>query len=175
MKPPEETLIFAGKIGRPVGLSGEMRFFYHGNRELIPSLPATVHVGFNPADAEPVELERMSQKANRRHIRFTGVSDRTAADSYKNMSLYIMQDKLPETGSDEYYFYELKGLRVFSDTGRELGKVHEIYELPTTEAVEIDLFHRGLVMMPFGKEWVESVDLKNQRMTVFHDKLQELF
>ncbi|MGM0442727.1 MAG: ribosome maturation factor RimM [Fibrobacterota bacterium] len=169
-----DRLIPVGKIGRPAGLQGEMRFFPDGNRRLIPELPVKLRAGYGTAKTEVVTLIKFKEQGNKHRIRLAGVEDRENADCYKNMHLFIEEEMLPEIGENEYYFYELKGLAVLSESGRRLGTVYDVYELPTTEALEIDLFETGKVIIPFREEWVLSVSTESGEITVDRQKLQEL-
>ncbi|ERP30954.1 ribosome maturation factor RimM [Chitinivibrio alkaliphilus] len=173
--PHGRRLISAGKIGRPSGLRGALNFFPYGNTRIISRPPVTVWVGRNSEAVREERMVQVQERSSKWMIRLEGVEDRDAAEGYKNLSVFVPEEDLPDREDGEYYFYQLRGMRVLSETGGVLGNVCEVYDLPTTQALEIDVVHRGKILVPFRDEWVCSVSLESATIVVDAAKLKELF
>jgi 16S rRNA processing protein RimM len=148
-----------GRVGKPIGLTGECRIVPFGETITNASLPFTVWVG-TPRDKKQIVLK--SIKSAGKGIlkgRIEGITDRDSIDLLKNQFLYIETDLLPETEEDEYYFHELEGLKVENEMGELVGKIVAVHNFPTTDAIEIKVQNGEKVIFPFRKETVLAVEL----------------
>ena len=98
--------------------------------------------------------------------------DRDAAAELIGSTIAIRQDQLPAAGEDEYYWSELRGLKVITTLGIELGRVVSLMEtgandvLVVREAGEQGREH----LIPFIRQQViHKVDLENGQLTVDWD------
>ncbi len=80
----------------------------------------------------------------------------------KGAHLYLPAEELPERGEDEFYVFELVGMRVVSEKGREFGTVKRV--LPMGE-YELLLTNRD-TYIPFVSAVVLEVDRRGKRITV---------
>ena len=98
--------------------------------------------------------------------------DRDAAAELIGSTIAIRQDQLPAAGEDEYYWSELRGLKVITTLGIELGRVVSLMEtgandvLVVREADEPGREH----LIPFIRQQViQKVDLENGQLIVDWD------
>ncbi|GAA4039940.1 ribosome maturation factor RimM [Parerythrobacter jejuensis] len=70
--------------------------------------------------------------------RFTEISGRTEAEKLRGTTLTISRDALPELGEGEYYYSDLLGLAVVTDTGNTVGKVVDVQNFGATDVIEIE-------------------------------------
>ncbi len=100
--------------------------------------------------------------------RLEGIEDRDQAQALKGRNIAIWHDELPKLGPGEYYWSELIGLKVVTDTGIELGVLDRFLE---TGANDVFLV-RGKVehCLPYlPGEVVLRVDLEARCMEVNWD------
>jgi len=71
-------------------------------------------------------------------------------------------DALPPTEEDEYYAFQLVGLPVVEETGRELGNVKAVTPGVTNDVLELDTG----VLLPMIEDCVRTVDLAAGRISV---------
>ena len=64
---------------------------------------------------------------------------------------------------DAFYFNELIGLDVYQD--ELIGVVSDVRELPQGELLEVKT-NEKTILIPFQKEFVTNVDVKNKRIDV---------
>jgi 16S rRNA processing protein RimM len=70
---------------------------------------------------------------------------------------------LPSLGDeDEFYVFQLVGLSVEEENGRELGRVREVLEYPANDVLELD----SGASLPLVEACVRQVDLAGRRIVV---------
>jgi 16S rRNA processing protein RimM len=140
-----------GRVGRPHGLDGS--FFVEGpsDRPDAFATGATLYVGGEPLKI--VSSKHGSQK--RPVIRLERRVERGA-------TLAVPRDSLPALEHDEYYAFQLVGLKVEEEGGRFLGRVAEVVDYPANDVLELD----SGVFLPLVGACVRSVDLEGGRIVV---------
>ncbi|MCP4294524.1 MAG: 16S rRNA processing protein RimM, partial [Proteobacteria bacterium] len=167
-------LIAVGKIGRPVGLAGECRIFPQGESLEKQEFPCTLWIGVDKRRVREITLASIKGIKGKERARFEGYTDRDSIDTIKNTLLFLEKSRLPEVDDDEFYFYQLKGLNVESEEGVELGTVFEVFNFPTTDAIEVKKSDGKKVLVPFRKETIVSVSLEEKKIVLSSENLEEL-
>jgi 16S rRNA processing protein RimM len=100
-------------------------------------------------------------------VHFTGVDDRTAAESLRGQTLTIEVDptELPED-PDEYYDHQLVGLNVALDDGSVIGVIGEVIHLPSQDLLSVKREGDTEVLIPFVMEFVPEIDLDTKTVTI---------
>ena len=99
-------------------------------------------------------------------ITLEGINDRTSAEALKGLEIYVDKSSLPPLQEEEYYWYQLYGLRVVTKEGEDVGTIsyifnngaHDIYVVKTKDDKEI--------LIPATEEIVLDVDLKQAIMKI---------
>lgn len=158
-------LVQIGAVTKPHGIRGEVR----------------VHL-FNPdsdllLDREQVWLCKDGEAPRaitvltaRRHgkgllLTFEGVADRSAAEALRGLEVGVPRDELPTPEEDEFYHFDLEGLRVVTADGEEVGEVVEVLTYPASDCL---LVRGGGIdrEVPVLRPYVENVDLEAGQITV---------
>lgn len=139
-----------GRVGKPHGLDGS--FVVDGASDAAERFVrgATLYV-----DGAEARVEASRHARGRPVIRL----DRDAA---RGAELAVPKASLPPAGEDSYYVFELVGLRVEDEAGRELGRVADVSEYPANDVLELD---SGLAL-PLVEACVRSVDVAGGRIVV---------
>jgi ribosomal 30S subunit maturation factor RimM len=80
----------------------------------------------------------------------------------RGADLTVPRHSLPPAGADEYYVFQLVGLRVEEEGGGELGKVTDVISGVANDVLELD---SGLAL-PMVEDCVRAVDLPAGRIVV---------
>jgi 16S rRNA processing protein RimM len=98
-------------------------------------------------------------------VEFAELSDRDAAERWRDRFLLLPEDEVPPAAPDEMYLHELVGLRVRTVPGEELGVVESFYDLPQGLTLEV---RRGeeTYLLPYREEFVRRVDVAERTLTV---------
>lgn len=88
---------------------------------------------------------------------FDGITDRTAAEQFRGVSLLVPMENLEPPAEGELWIHELPGMRVLDSHGETIGEVRGSYDLPQGLVLEI-LTERGLRDVPFNDAFVVNFD-----------------
>jgi 16S rRNA processing protein RimM len=149
-RPPAETLIEVGRVGRPHGLEGA--FVVEGASGEPERFAAGARVFL---DGEPAEVAESKRAGGRLVVRL----DREAA---RGGVLSVRREELPPTEEGAFYAFQLVGLEVEEENGRALGRVQDVAPGVANDVLELDT---GLAL-PLVEDCVLSVDLERGRVLV---------
>ena len=93
-------------------------------------------------------------------FKIKGVDDRNAAETLIGTGLYIERTKLPQTAEDEFYHTDLIGLMALTAQGEKVGTINALYNFGAGDLIEIRTSENRLEMLPFTKEYVPTINLK---------------
>ena len=124
------------------GVAGEVRLKLLGDG--LESLKA--HKSFNDGALKLTKLR--SDNKGGAIARFAGVSDRTAAEKLRGMTLSVAREDLPPLGEGEFYHSDLVGLPAIADNGEAVGTVRAVENFGATDIVEIEKPDGKTFMVP---------------------------
>lgn len=96
--------------------------------------------------------------------RLSDIQTREDAETLRGTTLWIDRTSLPSLPDDEFYHTDLIGLEVIDTGGKILGRVKAIYDHGAGDILEIA--GKQLLLLPFTREIVPTVDLKVGRIIV---------
>ena len=141
-----------GRVGKPHGLDGG--FFVEGasKRKDVFARGATLFAG-----GEPATVVAARHGSGGRPVI---VLDRHVE---RGAELAVARATLPSLAdADEFYVFQLVGLSVEEEDGRQLGRVREVLEYPGNDVLELD----SGASLPLVEACVREVDLGNGRIVV---------
>lgn len=95
-------------------------------------------------------------------VKIKGIDDRTTAESLQGTELYISREVLPELETDEFYLEDLIGLKVLLQENKaQVGTVALVYNFGAGDVLEIKSTEGELTMIPFNKQYVPEVNIKD--------------
>jgi 16S rRNA processing protein RimM len=144
-------VVTVGRVGRPHGVDGS--FFVEDASEAEERFATGAVLLVDGEPARVVVSKRGS--GGRRVIKLDRHVPRGA-------SLAVRRDELPEPDEDAYYVFQLVGLRVEEEGGRELGIVADVENMPANDALVLD---SGL-LLPMVDACVLELDLEAGRIVV---------
>jgi 16S rRNA processing protein RimM len=145
-------LVPVGRAGKPHGLDGG--FFVEGasEREEVFAEGATLYADGRPATV----LGSRHGSGGRPVIRLDRHVERGAELAVARATLPRLDD------DDEFYVFQLVGLDVEEESGRQLGRVREVLEYPGNDVLELD----SGASLPLVEACVRKVDLAGGRIVV---------
>ena len=143
--------VVVGRVGRPHGISGAFVV------ERASDDPQRFVVGAKLfAGGELVEVVESKRVGGGR------IAIRLDRRVERGADLEVDRSELPEPEDDSYYIFQLVGLTVVEEGGRELGRVEDVLEYPANDVLELD---SGLVL-PMVDDCILNVDLTEGRIVV---------
>ena len=139
-----------GRVGKPHGLAGAFVVEEASDDPGRFAAGATLLV-----DGEPAAIVESKRAGGRPVIRLDQEVPRGTA-------LEVERADLPEAEEGEFYVFQLVGLEVEEDGGRQLGRVVEVAPMPANDVLELDTG----VALPLVDACVQEVDLDAGRIIV---------
>lgn len=154
--------VLIARITRAHGMKGEVKVlpFLIKNPEIIPEIPR-FYRRLGKDSFEPLMPESVRPAPGGGFlIKFSGVEGREAAENLHEVDLYAELSDLPPKEEDEYYLYELEGLKVVSPDGEELGKVVGVMPVGPYDLLEIKKKGEKSFYLPMIEGIIEKIDLE---------------
>jgi 16S rRNA processing protein RimM len=165
---PNTEFLSVGKISGVFGVKGWVKVFSHTQpRENILSYsPWILRKNDKSEEFKVIDGQR---HGNAVVAGLEGIDDRDMAASLMGSEILIRREQLPKPKADEYYWADLVGLSVETESGVYLGAVDHLLE---TGANDVLVVVDGEVerLIPFLlQHTVISIDLEGRRMVVDWD------
>jgi 16S rRNA processing protein RimM len=139
-------------VGKPHGLDGAFFVEASSEREDVFIEGAKLY-----ADGEPATVVLSRRGSGGRPV------IRLDRHVERGIELAVARMTLPELGdADEFYVFQLVGLRVEEENGRLLGRVRDVLEYPANDVLELD----SGASLPLVEACVRQVDLAGGRIVV---------
>ena len=87
------------------------------------------------------------------------------AEELVGCSAYVAQESLPPLPADEFYWYQLRGLRVKTEEGKFLGRLEEIMRTGSNDVFVVRKDQKEC-LIPATDEVVVRVDLEGKTMVI---------
>ena len=161
-----DNLISIAKITNFHGIKGEVKVGYtKGREEQLRSLKKMYLMPNN----EPIELNIQSLKFHKNIaiVKFKELNSINDVEMYKGQNLYISKDIVVDfLEEDEYLVSDLDGLDAYDTDSNYLGKICAVGENNATNIISIKDDNNNVHLIPFVKELVPSVDIKNKKVII---------
>jgi 16S rRNA processing protein RimM len=159
-----EQRVCVARLGAAHGVRGEVRLW-----SFTAAPAAVVDYGpFETADGRAIEIETLRPAKDFFVARLKGIADRNAAESLRNVELFVPRARLPAPADDdEFYHADLIGLAVVDPSGAALGTVVALHNFGAGDIVEIRRADANdTVMLPFTQVAVPEIDVAGGRIVV---------
>ena len=161
-------LIEYGKVLAPHGTKGELRVCpFSGEADNLTRIKTfyVKRVGTGGGELTRVRVETVRRASGAPVVKFAGIETRETAVELKGAILYVDRSDLPPTGEDEYYWFELIGLKVTDQRGAHLGRVKGLIDR-TFQPVLVIEREGSEYHVPFVDVFVKKVDIQGSRIVI---------
>jgi 16S rRNA processing protein RimM len=157
------ALICVARIGAPHGVRGAVKLWTFTEDPLAVKSygPLATKDG-----ARRFEVTHAREAKGHLVATLKGVATREDAERLNGTELYIARDKLPATGTDEYYHADLIGLAAVNAADEPIGRIIAIHNFGAGDIIEIAPPHGATMLLPVTNAVVPSVDLAGGRVVI---------
>jgi 16S rRNA processing protein RimM len=153
-------LVVIGKAVRPFGIRGEIKVtVFTESFEAFQNSDALIF----GESAYKVTAIRIHKGAAL--VSLEGIDTPETASKLVGTLVKTDVENLPPKEDDEYYWFELLGMRVFTVDGRDLGKITQITPTGANDVLHVEGPY-GEVLLPMIEDVVLEVDTEGEKMTV---------
>jgi 16S rRNA processing protein RimM len=158
------SLVRIGRLGRPHGVQGEMTL---DGCALTPAEMTGVRRFVwrsRGGEERPLTLRAARPAHVRMLVHFAECADRDDAAALVNGDLWADAEKLPDPGPGVAYTFQLVGMTVRTDDGRDLGTLEEVMRTGANDVYVV----RGEkeLLVPANADTLRNVDMKGRVITV---------
>jgi 16S rRNA processing protein RimM len=156
-----------GKIVGFHGLAGEVKVNAQGNAELVGDIE-TVTAKHDKKPPLTLQVRNLRAKGNQLLLSFTNYPDRTSVEPLLDYLLLVDRKELRDLTDDEWWLSDLIGLPVYTTEGRSIGTISSVIDgpTPTLEIKDKEQDETKSILIPFVKDLVPKVDIKDKRIEV---------
>jgi 16S rRNA processing protein RimM len=156
--------VCVAEIGAAHGIAGEVRLRTFTEDPLAVTGFGALHA----EDGREVAIASVRPGKDCLIARIAGVADRTTAERWRNVKLYMAREKLPAIDEAEtYYHADLIGLAAVGPDGAAFGRVVAVQNFGAGDLLEIAPAAGGpTVLLPFTDAVVPVVDVRNGRVVI---------
>jgi 16S rRNA processing protein RimM len=142
--------VSVGRVGRPHGLRGDFVVERPSESPERFAVGARVYAG-----REPAEVVSSKRSGGRLVIKLDRAVER-------GVELELPESELPPPDPDSYYAFQLRGLAVSEEGGRDLGTVEEIEPGVANDVLRLD----SGIALPLVEACVLEIDLEGGRIVI---------
>jgi 16S rRNA processing protein RimM len=162
--------VIVGRVRKAHGIRGELvvepitdapEFVFAPGRRVIAG---TVRGDVAP-NGQTLHVDRSTQFKEGLIVAFREITDRTAAELWRNRYLLVPSSEVPALDDGEVYVHDLIGMHVRLEAGESVGDVVDVYELPQGLAIDVKRTGGGTVMLLYAQS-VLSADRVTRTLTV---------
>lgn len=155
--------LVVGRLGRPHGVHGEISVEVRTDEPEIRFAKGSKLSVRESNNQLTVLSSRWHQE--KMLVKFEEITDRDLANEIKGKTLTIKIDPNSiETKKDQYYEFQLAGLKVIDKNDKTLGQIKEVITNLAQDLLVVETVDKREVLVPFVKQIVTNVDLDKKQV-----------
>lgn len=156
-----------GKLAKTHGLKGDLKFYPSMDETWIAELKQIRLSRENPEqDFAEYHIQSIRGKNIPLIIKFKDVDSIEAASELTGQMLYVIRDEFPDLPEDEYYWFQIVGLKVYDEDERYYGNIKDIIRTGSNDVYVVRDDEKEL-LLPMIDSVVKIIDLEAGKL-VFH-------
>lgn len=159
----EPVYLTVGFIRRPHGIRGELIMDIHTDFPDRLRAGAKVFLG---EERQPAKLASARPHGTSLLVSFRGTDSPEMAGRWRNTWVYVTAADRPPLPDGKVYQYQIIGLRVVTDEGRELGLLTEIIETGANNVYVVKAEDGKEILLPAIPDVILGIDLPNGEVKV---------
>ena len=159
-----QTHLAIGKILKPWGLKGAVKLYSYA--ESPESFLRISELYVESEDGQVVlSVEDAKQHKKAVLVKFKGRDRIEDVEGLVGLTLYVDKEELPPLEEGEYYWYQLIGMEVSTDTGKSIGTLEKILDTGSHDVYVVRKGERE-TLIPAVRDVIQEVDVAGKRMII---------
>lgn len=158
-------LFVIGNIVKTSGLRGRLKVVsYIESNDTLQSLEE-VYIRKGKDTKGPFRPKNVLVRRNNFLVDLEGVEDIEKAHAFVGCQMFISANKLSELAEDEYYWRDIKGLKVITEDGHVLGSIAAVFPTGSNDVYVCSGGERE-ILLPGIAEVIRAIDIEQGVMVV---------
>jgi len=153
-------LVVIGRAAKPFGIKGEIKVTPYTESFEAFLNSRTLTFGESAYKVSGIRIHKGAAL-----VLLEGIDSPEAASKLTGNLVRTGEENLPPREEDEYYWFELLGMQVFTVDGRDLGKIDRITPTGANDVLHVEGAY-GEILLPMIDDVVLEVDPENEKMIV---------
>jgi len=161
-----DDLVMIGEIVKPHGIRGEVKVYSYSERsENFKHYKKVVLQEPAGSGTKIYKVGKSREQGKLAILQLEGIASREAAEALKGSTIWIKKADFPKLDSDEYYWHQLEGLSVITESGQELGNVSKLFSTSAHDIMVVTgVGHE--YMIPVKKDIIRSIDEQGGKIII---------
>lgn len=113
-----------------------------------------------------MQIEEVKYSKNQVLLKLKGIETVNDAEKYRNCYLKLPREKARKLPKNTYFIADLIGLEVYTEEGKLLGKVEDIYNTGASDIYVIKDELGKQILLPAIKDVIKQIDLEQEKIVV---------
>jgi len=148
-------MLLCAKVVNIHGIAGEVKAIYYADGPSFFDNIKTLYLSEN----EPLTVRNIRPHKGSIIIKFKEIDNVDAAERMRGKDLYVKRENADPLPEGRYYVADIIGLSVFTDEGRDLGKVTDVFKTGSNDVYTVKNADGKEYLIPVIDEVVISTDI----------------
>ena len=155
-----------GEIVKPHGIRGEVKVYLFSEQpENLKQYKKIVLQEPTDRGQETYSVVKSREQGKLGILQLEGVGTREAAEALQGSKICLNKADFPTLDSDEYYWHQLEGLVVMTESGQELGRVSRLFNT-TAHDIMVVAGAGHEFMIPVKGDIIRSIDEQGGKIII---------
>ncbi|MFC4387377.1 ribosome maturation factor RimM [Gracilibacillus marinus] len=156
-----------GKIVNTHGIRGEVRIIRNTDFDERFDIGSILYIKQNGTD-DYIEVKVVSHRLHKQFdlVQFDNLTNINDVEKYKGSLLYVSKSNLIPLTEHEYYYYEIIGCEVVTESGERIGKVKEILSTGANDVWVTKSDEGKEYLIPYIEQVVKKVSVEDKTITI---------
>ena len=120
----------------------------------------------NKHQNKELEIQEVKYHKNMVLIKFKGIDNPEDAETLRNMYIFIDREDSKPLDEDTYFIVDLLGLEVYTDDGKLLGKLDDIFNTGSNDIYVVKDELGKQILLPAIKDVIKEINMENKKIIV---------
>lgn len=163
-----EQWVECGVIGRPVGVKGQVSVFWNNGTCPLGEKGGEIFLDVD-GDYKNYQLVSSKPQGKRHAVTLHGLLTRSAAAALTGRRIFLRTFELPLLAEGEYYSFQILGLHVVTEEGKQIGTITKIFSAGRNDVYEVlpeDGRKGSEVLIPAIDQFIVRIDLEKKEVVI---------
>ncbi|MFC4320205.1 ribosome maturation factor RimM [Litchfieldia salsa] len=123
---------------------------------------------FFPEKQEPVHVVVKSHRTHKQFdlLEFEGFDNVNQVEVFKNALIKVPEEQLTELDEGEFYFHQIIGCTVITESGEEIGKITEVLTPGANDVWVVKGKNGKEILIPYIEDIVKEINIDEKRIRI---------
>ena len=157
--PDKEKLVSVGKVVKPHGIKGDLKFFLYNKDSNI--LSYDIKVWFE-IDKIFKSFSLVSSKGSGKIFKLESINSRNDAELLRGKEFFVLRSDLPDLEDGNFYLNDIINFVLFNEVN-EVGLILDVLLLPSANYILVSYNNKD-VLIPVLEEYIKFFDFDEKKV-----------